>query len=63
MKVLVVDDDTLIRDGLKILLELEEDFQVVGTASNGREAFEMCQREKPGDFLFLGLGSLHPRSI
>ncbi|MCX8128725.1 MAG: response regulator transcription factor [Clostridia bacterium] len=47
MKVLIVDDDALIRDGLKILLEIEEDFDVMGTASNGQEAFEMCKREKP----------------
>lgn len=47
MKVLIVDDDALIREGLKILLELEADFQVVGTASNGQEALEMCRREKP----------------
>lgn len=47
MKVLIVDDDALIRDGLKILLELEDDFQVSGTACNGQEAFELCKREKP----------------
>ncbi|EHQ88494.1 response regulator transcription factor [Desulfosporosinus youngiae] len=47
MKVLIVDDDALIREGLKILLEIEDDFQVVGTASNGHEALEMCRKEKP----------------
>lgn len=47
MRVLIVDDDALIRDGLKILIELEEDFTVVGTATNGQEAFELCQRDKP----------------
>jgi len=47
LKVLIVDDDALIREGLKILLEIEEDFLVVGTASNGQEAFEMCRKEKP----------------
>lgn len=47
MKVLIVDDDALIREGLKILLEIEEDFLVVGTASNGQEALEMCRKEKP----------------
>ena len=47
MKVLIVDDDALIREGLKIILEIESDFQVVGTASNGLEAMEMCRREKP----------------
>lgn len=47
LKVLIVDDDALIRDGLKILLELEEDFEVAGTASNGQEAFQMCMEHKP----------------
>ena len=47
MKVLIVDDDALIREGLKILLEIEADFQVVGTASNGLEAMDMCRKEKP----------------
>ncbi|HEY2420596.1 MAG TPA: response regulator transcription factor [Neobacillus sp.] len=47
MKVLIVDDDALIRDGLKILIELEADFEVTGTASNGQEAFEMCQKQRP----------------
>lgn len=39
LKVLIVDDDALIRDGLKILIELEADFEVTGTAANGQEAF------------------------
>lgn len=47
MKVIIVDDDALIRDGLKILLELEGDFEVIGTACNGQEAFELCRKEKP----------------
>ena len=47
MKVLIVDDDALIRDSLKIILSLEEDFEVAGTASNGQEAFEMCQSTVP----------------
>lgn len=47
MKVLIVDDDGLIRDSLKILLGLEDDINVVGTASNGQEAFELCQKIRP----------------
>lgn len=47
MRVLIVDDDALIREGLKILLEIEDDFQVIGTACNGQEALEMCRKEKP----------------
>ncbi|MFK9094048.1 response regulator [Bacillus salipaludis] len=47
LKVLIVDDDALIRDSLKILIELEDDFEVTGTAGNGQEAFEMCQKKRP----------------
>ena len=47
MKVLIVDDDALIRESLKLLLDLEEDIEVVGTASNGQEAFDICKEERP----------------
>jgi DNA-binding NarL/FixJ family response regulator len=47
LKVLIVDDDTLIREGLKILLEIENDIEVIGTASNGKEALEACKISKP----------------
>jgi DNA-binding NarL/FixJ family response regulator len=46
-KTLIVDDDALIRDGIKILLELEADFQVIGTAGDGQEALDFCRRERP----------------
>lgn len=44
---MIVDDDSLIRDSLKVLLELEDDIEVVGTASNGREAYEMLDKVNP----------------
>ncbi len=47
MKVLIVDDDALIRDGLKVLLEMEKDFNVIGVAENGREALKACEIEQP----------------
>jgi DNA-binding NarL/FixJ family response regulator len=47
LRILIVDDDTLIREGLKMILDSEEDFTVVGTASNGREAFEACRTLHP----------------
>jgi len=43
----VVDDDALIRDGLSILLDMEEDIDIVGTACNGQEAFELCKKVSP----------------
>lgn len=47
MRVLIADDDALIREGLKILLELEEDIEVTGTAEDGRAAYEKCLHTKP----------------
>jgi len=47
LKILIVDDDDLIRDGLKMILDLEEDFYVVGTASNGQEAIKLCMDIAP----------------
>lgn len=47
LKVLIVDDDALIRESLSILLDLEEEIQIVGTCANGKEAFDFCQKEQP----------------
>ncbi len=47
MKVMVVDDDALIRDSLTLILDMEEDFHVIGTASNGQEALELSGTLKP----------------
>lgn len=40
VRVLLVDDQRLMRDGLASLLEMQDTLEVVGTASNGQEAFE-----------------------
>jgi DNA-binding NarL/FixJ family response regulator len=47
VRVLIVDDDALIRDSLKMLLELEGDFEVLGLAGNGQEALDFCRRDLP----------------
>jgi len=44
---MIVDDHSLIREGLRRLLELEKDIDVTGQASNGREAVEMALSLKP----------------
>ncbi len=44
---LVVDDHTIVRDGIYSLLSLTPDIEVVGEASNGREALEMAQKLMP----------------
>ena len=38
IKVLLADDHTVVRDGLRVLLEAQSDISVVGDAANGRQA-------------------------
>lgn len=45
--VLLVDDHAVLRSGLRALLNLEPDLEVVGEAANGREAVELAQSVKP----------------
>lgn len=40
IKVLIVDDQSLMRDGLKTIIDLEPDMEVLGTCENGRVAIE-----------------------
>lgn len=47
IKVMLVDDEQLIRSGSKIMLETYPDIEVIHQAGNGREAFECCQMEVP----------------
>lgn len=47
MKVLLVDDEQLIRSALKIMLEMEEDIEIIGEASNGQEAYEQALSLEP----------------
>ena len=47
MKLLIVDDDLLIRKSLKALLGKEKDIEVIGTAADGAEAFKMCEEFLP----------------
>jgi DNA-binding NarL/FixJ family response regulator len=47
IRVLVVDDHTLVRDGLCRLLDSEADIQVVGQTGSGREAVLKCQELQP----------------
>ena len=47
IKVMLVDDEQLIRSGLKIMLETYPDIEVIHQAGNGREAYECCQIEVP----------------
>jgi two-component system response regulator NreC len=47
IKILLVDDHTLVRQGLKLILSAHSDLEVIGEAANGREAVELSQKLKP----------------
>ena len=47
LRVLLVDDHTVVRQGLRRILEADTDIQVVGEASDGRTAAEMAERLRP----------------
>lgn len=47
MKILLCDDQAVVRDGLELLLKLEKDFQVVGCAQDGAEAVELTAQRQP----------------
>lgn len=54
VRILIADDHPIFRDGLRKLLEAEDDFKVIGEASDGGEAIEMAHELKP-DILLLDL--------
>jgi len=47
INVIIADDQTILRDGLKTILETDMEIEVVGMASNGQEAFELCEKVQP----------------
>lgn len=51
IKVIIADDSDFVRDGMRIILEVDEDFEVIGCARNGREAIEIAKESKPDIFL------------
>jgi DNA-binding NarL/FixJ family response regulator len=47
IRVLLVDDEGLVRAGLRALLDHEGDIEIVGEAADGLEAIELTRRERP----------------
>ena len=47
IRVVVTDDQELVRTGFRVILDSEPDIEVVGEASDGREAVEAAQRHSP----------------
>lgn len=47
IKILIADDHLIIRQGLRLILETETDFELIGEASDGNEAVSLCKKLKP----------------
>lgn len=47
IRVVLADDQPLVRLGLRVLIESEDDLEVVGEAENGREALDLVRRARP----------------
>lgn len=47
IRVLLADDEGLVRSGFKVLIDVEDDIEVVGEATNGAEAVEQARATRP----------------
>lgn len=47
VKILLVDDHKIMRNGLRKIIESNSQFEVIGEAVNGREGIKLCEKEKP----------------
>lgn len=47
IKILICDDQDIVREGLQLILETESDIEVVGVASDGAQAIELTEQLKP----------------
>ncbi|MCW1242354.1 response regulator [Bacillus pretiosus] len=45
--VLIVDDHFVVREGLKLIIETSDSFQIIGEAANGEEALTFIEKKKP----------------
>ena len=62
IRVLIADDHTILRQGLRALLCRQSDMEVVGEAADGREAVDACVREK-ADVLLMDIGMVGMNGI
>jgi two-component system, NarL family, invasion response regulator UvrY len=55
IRVILVDDHTIVRDSLCRLLESENDIKIIGQTGSGKEAIQLCKLKKP-DVVILDFG-------
>lgn len=45
--VIIADDDGIVREGLKMMIGIQEDMRILGVAADGREALELSRAQRP----------------
>ena len=54
IRVIIADDQKIIREGLKFIIEQDEEIKVIGLASNGNEALQLCEKNN-ADLILLDI--------
>ncbi|MDO4773091.1 MAG: response regulator transcription factor [Bacillota bacterium] len=54
ISIVIADDHAIVREGIKNLIELSPEFEVIGMADNGKDALAICKKERP-DVLLLDI--------
>ena len=62
IRLVVAEDQPIVREGFKWLVQLHDDLELVGEATNGQEALEQVRRLRP-DVVVLDIGSSNPRFL
>jgi two-component system, NarL family, response regulator NreC len=62
IRILLADDHTVMRSGLRLLLERQPNLQVVGEAADGRQAVDMAAAEKP-DVVVMDIAMPHLNGV
>lgn len=47
ISIIIADDDSVVRQGLSMILSAEPDFELIASAEHGREAVDLCRRHNP----------------
>jgi len=62
IRILIADDHALFREGLRKILELEEDIKIIGEANDGSETLQLAERLKP-DVILMDINLPGPNGI
>lgn len=45
IRILLAEDQVMVREGLKLMIETDDEMKVVGEANNGKEAIDLCEKQ------------------